>query len=141
METYKSGQGSLARMLAVSSVALLLILGCRELYSWVYNPKDGPIIPLDVFESLPLLGVPLSWTFLICVAVLVLGVFVFRIYLTKPSTVDTLIETEAEMKKVAWPTMAESKTATMIVILVTGVITATLALFDTVLSRMFQLVF
>ena len=87
------------------------------------------------------LGVPLSWTFLICIAVLVLGVFLFRIYLTKPGTVDTLIETEAEMKKVAWPTMEESKTATMIVILVTGLITATLALFDTVLSRMFQLVF
>ena len=45
------------------------------------------------------------------------------------------------MKKVAWPTMDESKTATMIVILVTGVITATLAFFDTVLSKMFQLVF
>jgi preprotein translocase SecE subunit len=128
-------------MLTVSTVLVLLVLGCRELYSWIYDPKDSPIIPLDVFESLPLLGVPLSWTFLICVAIFVIGVFLFRKYLTKPSTVDTLIETEAEMKKVAWPTMEESKSATMIVILVTGVITATLALFDTVLSRMFQLVF
>jgi preprotein translocase SecE subunit len=141
MEAYKSGQGSLTRMLTVSTVLVLLVLGCRELYSWIYDPKDSPIIPLDVFESLPLLGVPLSWTFLICVAIFVIGVFLFRKYLTKPSTVDTLIETEAEMKKVAWPTMEESKSATMIVILVTGVITATLALFDTVLSRMFQLVF
>ena len=142
METYKSGQGSFARLAASLALLLAAILGVQELYSWIANPGgETALIPGAVFSDLPLLGVPLSWKLLLCVAILVGLVYLLRRYLTRPSTVDMLIETELELKKVSWPTKDESISATWVVIFVTLLITFTLFAFDFVLQRVFEMVF
>ncbi len=141
MEAYKAGQGSLARLTSWMLILIALFLGCVELYSWVYAKADGPIIDLEVFRDLPLLGVPLSWKLLLCIALFFGLLWLIRRYLLRPQTVDTLIETELELKKVSWPTKDESMNATWVVVLVTVLMTVTLSVFDGLLGALFRMIF
>lgn len=141
MEAYKSGQGSFARLSANVGVLLVLFLGCVELYSWIQDPKDASLIGAEVFQDLPLLGVPLSWKFLLCVGLFFGLLWIVRRWMTQPAKVDALIETELEMKKVSWPTGPEARTATWVVILVTVLLTASLAFFDMALVSIFDFIF
>ena len=144
METYKAGQGSLTRLTSWVGLLLVTFLGSVELYSWIQNPKrDTPIfgINLELFWKLPILGVPLSWKLLLCLAVFIGLIWVVRHYLMRPATVDTLIEVEMEMKKVSWPTKDESMNATWVVIFVTLLITFVLFFFDLILRYAFRLLF
>ena len=143
MEAYKPGQGSMSRLSAWLMLILVLALGAVELYSWIQRKGDGPIFGLNValLRDLPFVGVPLSWKFLICVGVFVGLLWLTRMYMTRPATVDMLIETELEMKKVSWPTFEESLNATWVVVLVTVVLTASLFFFDFILGSFFRFIF
>jgi len=84
METYKAGQGGLTRLTSWVGLLLVTFLGCVELYSWIQNPKqDTPIfgINLELFWNLPIIGVPLSWKLLLCLAVFVGLIWAVRRYL------------------------------------------------------------
>jgi preprotein translocase SecE subunit len=144
METYKAGQGGLTRLTSWVGLLLVTFLGCVELYSWIQNPKtDTPIlgINLELFWKLPILGVPLSWKLLLCLAVFIGLIWAVRRYMMRPATVDTLIEVEMEMKKVSWPTRDESMNATWVVIFVTLLITFLLFFFDLIMRYAFGLLF
>ncbi|MHC4549168.1 MAG: preprotein translocase subunit SecE [Planctomycetota bacterium] len=141
METYKAGQGGLARLTTWMAVIISLSLGCRELYSWIYAKTDRSLIPLDFFQDLPLVGGPLSYKVLLCTVVFVGLLWLIRRYLLRPQTVDALIETELELKKVSWPTRDESMNATWVVVLVTVLLTVTLSMFDGVLGAIFRMIF
>jgi preprotein translocase SecE subunit len=143
MERYKAGQGSFARLTTSVLVLIALFMGCVELYSHLKSTDDQAIFGLDlaVAQDLPLLGEPLSWKLLICVVVFIVLFMVLRRWLSKPAAVDALIETEMEMKKVSWPTMPEARTATWVVVLVTVLLTASLAFFDVALVSLFDFVF
>jgi len=141
MDAYKTGQGSLARLTVWVSMLILLFLGTVELYSWIQGKQDMALIDLAVFRSLPLLSVPLSWKFLLCVGVFFGLIWLLRRVMTRPSAVDTLVEVEMELKKVSWPTREESMSATWVVVLVTVLITFILFGFDFGLRTLFDLVF
>jgi preprotein translocase SecE subunit len=143
MEPYKPGQGGLTRLSAWLILILVLALGAVELYSWIYRKGDGPIfgINLEVLRRLPFLGAPVSWKLLLCAAIFVGLLWLVRLYMTRPTTVDMLIETEMEMKKVSWPTMEESMNATWVVVFVTVFLTVTLFFFDFVLGSLLRFVF
>jgi len=141
MDSYKTGQGSLARLTVWMSMLILLFLGTVELYTWIQRKQDTALIDLAVFRSLPLLGVPFSWKFLLCVAVFLGLIWLLRRVMTRPGNVDTLIEVEMELKKVSWPTREESLSATWVVVLVTVLITFVLFGFDLGLRALFDLVF
>lgn len=143
MESYKPGQGSLTRLAAWLILILVLALGAVELYSWIQAKDDAPIfgIQLELFRDLPFLGVPLSWKFLLCFGLFLGLLWLARIYMTRPATVDLLIETELEMKKVSWPTFEESLNATWVVVLVTVTLTAALFLFDFVCGTFLRFIF
>ena len=141
METYKAGQGSFARLTVTVLFLVAAVLGCVELYSWIQSPKDAALFDAEVFRDLPLLGVPLSWKLLLCVLIFGGLMWLLRRIMSRPATVDALIETEQEMKKVSWPTREESQKATWIVVVVTVVLTGSLALFDAVLRSLMGLIF
>ena len=67
--------------------------------------------------------------------------WLIRKWISKPSKVDALIETEMEMKKVSWPTGPEARTATWVVVLVTIILTLSLAFFDIALVSIFRFFF
>ncbi len=142
METYKAGQGSLTRLAVWVGMIIVSFLASLELYSWIQTKgHDSALINLAVFNDLPLLGVPLSWKFLLCVCVFAGFVWLVRRYMFRKKTVDTLVEVEMEMKKVSWPTREEAMNATWIVVFVTIMIMGVLAAFDVALSKIFELFF
>ena len=143
MDTYKAGQGSLARLTTWVAFLIALALGCAELYTWIQDPTtDQSLIPgVALFEDLPFFGTTFSWKFMLCVAIFVAGFWLVRRLLTKKSTVDALIETEQELRKVSWPTRDESINATGVVILVSVLLTAALFGFDLLFNRIFSLIF
>jgi preprotein translocase SecE subunit len=63
---------------------------------------------------------------------------VVRRYLQRPKTADLLIETEAEMKKVTWPTLQEVVNAAIVVVVCVVFIGAFLALADWLLGRVMR---
>jgi len=141
MEAYKTGQGSLARLIAAFSLAILAALGCIELYSQIQARGDKALLPGEVFSSLPVLGVPLSVKFVFCLAVLAALGYGIRRYLRRPVVVDVLIETESELKKVSWPTRQESWNASMVVVAVSLLLCLLLFTFDWALARFFDLIY
>ena len=143
MESYKAGQGSLARLTTWVAVLIALALGCAELYTWIQDPiEDTSLIPgVALFEDLPFFGTKFSWKFLLCTLIFGAGIWLSRRLLTKKSTVDALIETEQELRKVSWPTREESINATGVVILVSVLLTVALFSFDMLFNRLFSLIF
>ena len=141
-EAYKEGQGSLTRLTVWVLMVVTAFLACVELYSWIQSPNDEPfLVNLELTRTLPFLGVPLSWKLMVCAGLFALMMWGAKRYMTKPKTVDALVEVEQEMKKVSWPTRDESMNATWVVILVTLVITFSLFFFDIILNRFFGLIF
>ncbi len=144
MDTYKSGQGSFTRLTAALGLGVAVFLGCANVYYWIRSPRtDEPIFGLgsDLLRNVPGVGGPLSWKLLLCVALFVGSIFLLKRLMTRASTVDLLVETEMEMRKVSWPTQQESLNATGVVILVSIVLTGSLTAFDFVLRTMFSFVF
>ncbi len=146
MEPQKAGQGSLTRLVTWTVLILAIVLGCVELYVWLPRSAwkvdlDGPLVPGKWFEHLPLVSVPFSIKFLFCL-VLTVGLLLFvRWTMSRPAMVATMVETELEMKKVSWPTKQESFNAMWVVVLVTVVLTATLASFDGALHLILRFIF
>ena len=143
MESYKAGQGSLARLTAWVAVLIALALGCAELYTWIQDPiEDVSLIPgVALFDDLPFFGTKFSWKFLLCALIFFAGLWLSRRILTKKDTVDALIETEQELRMVSWPTREESINATGVVILVSVLLTVALFSFDLLFNRLFSLIF
>jgi preprotein translocase SecE subunit len=141
MEPQKAGQGTLTRLVTWIVLILAAMLGCYELYNWIQSSKDQALVPGEWFARLPLLGIPLSWKFLLCAAICVGLLFFVRWIMSRPSTNTTLTETELEMKKISWPTKRESLNAMWVVVFVTVVLTLTLAAFDGALHKILGLFF
>jgi preprotein translocase subunit SecE len=141
MEPQKAGQGSLTRLITWTVLILAAALGCVELYAWIQTTKDQPLVPGEWFLHLPLVGVPFSWKFLLCLVLFVGLVALVRWIMARPSMATTLVETELEMKKISWPTRQESFNAMWVVVFVTVVLTVTLAAFDGALHVVLSLFF
>ena len=140
MDTYKSGQGSLARLTTWFALLAALGLGCAELYSWIQSPTDTPLFDAALFRDLPLFGTKFSWKFLLCAVLFFLGLWGCRKLMNRRKTVDALIETEQELRKVSWPTRDESINATGVVILVSVLLTGALFAFDMFFIEFFDIV-
>ncbi|MEM8885078.1 MAG: preprotein translocase subunit SecE [Planctomycetota bacterium] len=142
METYKAGQGSLARLIAWFAMLIAVALGSAEVYTWIQDPRtDAPLLPGALFADLPFFGTPFSWKFLLCAVLFVAGIWFVRRIMYRPKTVDALIETEQELRKVSWPTKDESINATGVVILVSILLTMALFFFDLFFSTVFRNIF
>jgi preprotein translocase SecE subunit len=142
MDTYKSGQGSLARLTAWVSALMALVFGCAELYSWIQNPRtDVALLPGELFDDMPFFGTKFSWKFLLCALIFFGGLWLLRRVMRREKAVDALIETEQELRKVSWPTKDESINATGVVILVSVLLTITLFAFDMLFVEFFGLLF
>ena len=142
MENYKAGQGSLARLIAWVAMLAAVALGCAELYSWIQDPRsDTALLPGELFNDLPFFGTKFSWKFLLCSVIFFAGIWFIRRIMSRRDTVDALIETEQELRKVSWPTRDESINATGVVILVSLLLTGALFSFDLIFNRIFGLIF
>ncbi len=95
MELYKKGQGSRARALVAIVAGLLVVFGVAEVFGSLMAPANYIVSALLV--------------------VVIGGGGIFFSFFHKRAA-DFLIDTEAEMKKVAWPAWGEVKGSTAVVI-------------------------
>ena len=134
--TYKKDQGRYTRLAAFWSLALLAFYGC-------WSPKievlqRWPVLkqPLsDSMRKVPVLGLDLNAALLITVVVLGAAWFALYRWEQTPKVADLLIETEAELRKVTWPTMPEAVNSSLVVIVCVIFLMAFLAGADWMLGR------
>lgn len=134
LDILKKGQGLHARRIAYFLGGALVLFGAIRFYA-TFNVPNQHVFVKDV----PLIG---SITLYNVLAILVffVGMLVLHLFLNREKHVDLLIETEQEMKKVSWPSWAEVKSASIVVIVVTLVMALLLFGFDWLLQRVFGLV-
>jgi len=95
MELYKKGQGTRARALVAIVAGFLVVFGVAEAFGSLLAPANYIVSILLV--------------------IIIGGGGIFFSFFHKKSA-DFLIDTEAEMKKVAWPAWGEVKGSTAVVI-------------------------
>jgi preprotein translocase subunit SecE len=134
LEPYKPGQGKLARGIAYVLGILLVFFGAWRLYATINRPGHAWV------EGVPLVG-SLSLYNTVAIVVGLTGLLLLHVVLNRPATVDLLIDTEQEMKKVSWPSRREVQNATIVVVIVSFTLALLLSGFDHLLSVLFQLVF
>jgi len=136
MTSYKPEQGRMVRMAAFWSCALLALFGCTSLHTTLASNFESMESALGGIE-IPIVSVKLSGAFLVSTALL--GVIVFIVYRwqQKPKTADLLIDTEAELKKVTWPTLEDVTNSSFVVVVFVISLMGFLAGADWLLGRVF----
>ena len=134
---YKSDQGRLTRLAAFWACAALLLYGCVSLYRTLSSAFGGSLAaPLaSSMKRIPVLGVTLNVALLITLVVLAVAWYLLYRWQQTPKVADLLIETEAELRKVTWPTMSEAINSSIVVIACVLFLMAFLAGADWLLGR------
>ncbi|MBL9087621.1 MAG: preprotein translocase subunit SecE [Planctomycetia bacterium] len=135
LDIYKKGQGFWARLSAYLLGGLLVVFGAFALYGAINVPNQYVLV-----ESLPMFGVVTAYK-VIALLVGLGGLLGLHLLLNKPSSVDLMIETEQEMRKVAWPTGKDVWNATLVVAFVSVALALVMWGLDVVLRQLFLLVF
>ncbi len=124
---YKIGQGYWTRM--CTAVAALVVVGLGASWLWeivASSVRIGTIQPIYIAAG---------------TALLVVGVFGWMVYYyvgVKPASVEFLIATEGEMKKVNWSSRREIFGSTWVVLALVALITFLVFIFDLVFSLFFM---
>ena len=124
---YKKGQGYYTRVYTAIGYALLVLWGAY----WLVQQLSG--LNVGVSEQYIQAGV----------AVVFIGVFSYIGYLfigKRKRSVDFLVATEGEMKKVNWSTRREVTGSTVIVIIISFIIALLCWMFDNVFAWFFSLI-
>jgi preprotein translocase SecE subunit len=137
LEFYKKGQGSTARLVAVVSAFALVATGGYSLWITLQGSAalSRPIL------TVPHLSLDITLALIIAVVVVVAGFVGIVWFLNRARSVDLLLETEAEMRKVSWPSRPEAWNSSVIVVVTVLVMMGLLFFYDFalnfVLSRLF----
>jgi preprotein translocase subunit SecE len=117
LSVYKRGQGKYTRLVSALGGAVIVAIGCLQLY----RTLDAADISLWVETMVPVglfiaLSVAMMWM------------------VNKPNIADFMISAEGEMKKVNWSTKQEIMVSTVVVISVVIILAALLGVSDYVLQ-------
>ncbi len=119
-DVYKRGQGKYTRLCSAFGAALVVGLGCLQLYkkfhAWDMGLWTETMVPAGLFVAL--------------------GLLIFLL-VNKSTIADFMIAAESEMKKVSWSSRKEIAVSTFIVI----VLVILLAVFLGVTDLSFQMFF
>ena len=137
LEFYKKGQGTKGRLMALVACFGLIAWGGHSL--WVQLQGSASLSkPLLV---VPRVGIVISWALIIALGVALLGCAAVTWVMNRPRTVDLLVDTEAEMKRVSWPSRQEAWNSSIIVVITVLVMMALLFFYDFILTRIMNFVF
>jgi len=110
LEVYKKGQGTTARAIAAASMLGLGVFGCYELMKWLSESQR--LLALKLNLGVVALPAPV----LISAGAFVVVAILAAVLVNNRRFVDYLINSEAELRKVSWPTRAELKRQTVVVL-------------------------
>jgi preprotein translocase SecE subunit len=112
-DIYKRGQGKYTRLYSAFGAALVVGLGCLQLYkklqAWDLGLWTETMVPAGLFVAL--------------------GLLIFWLA-NKPTIADFMIAAESEMKKVSWSSRKEIVVSTFIVIVLVIFMAALLGVAD-----------
>ena len=111
---YKKDQGRMARMTVFWSIAVLVLYGCTSLHTTLQG-MGNLADPLGGMGRIPLIGVVPNLALVISILAGLLGLWLLYRWEQKPKNADLLIETEAELRKVTWPTIDEAIDSSLVV--------------------------
>lgn len=126
----------MVRMAAFWSCTLLALFGCTSLHTTLvanFESMEGAIAGIVI----PIVSVQVSGAFLISTTLFAVIVYVIHRWQQTPKTAELLIETEAELKKVTWPSVDEVMNSSIVVIIFVITLMGFLAGADWVLGRVF----
>ena len=135
LEFHKRGQGSWARLCAYLFGGAIILFGAYQLYGSINRPGEQVYM-----TGVPVLGV-LSAFKIIAITVALLGLLGLHLVLNKPRSVDLMIETEQEMRRVQWPAGKAVWNATLVVAFVSLLLALLMWALDLVLRQLFLLFF
>src|ERR1043165_5564264 len=122
MFKYRSGAGVYARRTAFWSLALLAFCGGRKFFFWAQQWEFSRRDLLG--QPIPVLAFPMTPGFLMGAAACLLLCYAAWRLVNAPKIADLLVETEVEMKKVTWPSMSDSRKASVVVVVCVAVMVA-----------------
>jgi preprotein translocase SecE subunit len=136
MRTYREDQGRLTRMFAFWATVAMVYFGCTFLYSQLFQYVEA-LRPALGGLQVPLISYDLNGALVISMLVFAGGAFGAHRYLNRGDVVETLVDTETELKKVTWPTFEETLNASLVVVAFVLILMGFLWLSDRVLESIF----
>ena len=142
MEVYKPGEAKLTRRVSFYTLLLLCAWGFKEFGLWIQSIKLGGIGSFFQTElistiSLPWYEQPLNLGVLLAIGLTIGAGYLLFNLLNGKKAASLLIDTEAEIRKVSWPSWQDAKQSTVIVLLFTIFTAVYLAGVEVVLNRIF----
>ena len=133
---YREDQGRHARMAAFWTLVFFLGFGCRFLHDILIR-WDSLREPLGGIR-VPVVSVNLSPAFLVSGLLFLGGLVLIQHWQKRPKMADLLIDTEAELRKVHWPSGEEVWNASIVVIVSVVLLGLLLAFADVLLFRLMR---
>ena len=131
---YKHGQGKLSRGVAALTIGLIGAFGCYRLFLWLGGYRFFRNVP-ELLEGVLGTDIELNLALLIStgsLVILAVGIYVLS---NRPRIADFLMDTEAELNKVSWPTRKEVVGSSIVIIVVVSLLGLYIAVIDVVLAR------
>jgi preprotein translocase SecE subunit len=137
---YKSDDGRNARQIAFWFGEAVVAFGCSAfsglLDRWV--GLRGPL--MESMPTVPVFGVVLSGSFLLALLLFLVVSFLWVRFLAKERIAQHLIEVEAEINKVTWPSFKEASNSSVVVLVTVVILMGFLALIDFVFGQVFDVI-
>ena len=127
-DLYKRGQGLYARVTVAALLGLLACFGIFELYS-VLGAWEAKL-----FDTV-------AWKLIVVALTALVAAVVVFLAVNGGKAVDFLIMTEAELRKVSWPTRRQLRQQTLVVIVVTVIFGAVIQIADWIFVQMNMAIF
>ena len=137
LEFYKKGQGSTGRLIALVCCVGLVLWGGHSLWTLL----EGYAALTKELLVLPHTGLQIDLALIIALVVAIAGIVGVAWLFNRPKLVDLLVETEAEMKKVSWPSRQEAWNSAVIVVVTVIVLMSLLFVYDFVLNQILKQLF
>ena len=117
-DIYKQGQGVYARIAVAALLGFFALFGLFELYAAIEGWEA-------VFVG------PVQWKLVVVAVLGVLAAIAVALVINSPKAVDFLIVTEAEMRKVSWPSGKQLRQQSLVVIVTCVILSLIIFLADT----------
>lgn len=139
MAVTREQQGRLARTFAFWALVFFAFFGATFLRTQLASRVESLREPLGGL-SIPIVSVDVSGAFVIATIFFVGSAVLIWRWQQKPKVANLLIDTEAELKKVTWPTMPEVVNSSIVVIICVLFLMGFLAGVDWFFGRVFSFV-
>lgn len=136
---YKPDEGRNARQTAFWLGEGMIFFGCYALSGTLVSVESLRAPLVESMPEVPMLGIRLTGAVLVALVVFLIGSYLYLRYLAKERIADHLIEVEAEMKKVTWPSFEEATNSSIVVVVTVLVMMGFLALADFALGGVFDM--